>query len=171
VCLHGREHEVRPEPRLLLVAAGVREHGAHGAQDDAPAALGGAVALVHVRHRVGALHADRRSPRLDLGVGELAGVVAVPQVDDAGHGRVGQQVRVVAHEGLSRVEDVGMLAPAHEVDRVEAPGAVDEVDRVGEAVVAGGERARDVGVDALAELGVDLAGRRTRRMAAAPASR
>jgi len=27
VRLHGREHEVRPEPGLLLVAAGVREHG------------------------------------------------------------------------------------------------------------------------------------------------
>jgi len=32
VRLHGREHEVRPEPSLLLVAAGVREHGAHGAE-------------------------------------------------------------------------------------------------------------------------------------------
>ena len=61
---------------------------------------------MHVRHRVGALHADRGSPRLDLGVGELAGVVAAPQVDDAGHARVGQQVCVVAHEGLSRVEDI-----------------------------------------------------------------
>jgi len=58
-----------------------------------------------------------------------------------------------------------MLAPAHEVDRVEARGAVDEVDRVGEAVVAAGERARDVGVDAPAVLGVDLAGRRPRRIA------
>jgi len=61
----------------------------------------------------------------------------------------------------------------HEVNGVEARGTIDVVDRVGEAVVATGERARDVGVDSLAILlGVDLAGGRPRwMMAAAPASR
>jgi len=84
------------------------------------------------------------------------------------------------NEGLGRIKHVGVLVPAHEVDGVEVRGAIDEVDRVGEAVVARKERARDVGVDTLAELSVDLpvVGRagwplrwRVERQAHAPASR
>ena len=84
--------------------------------------------------------------------GELARVVAVPDVDDTRHARLGHKVSVVAHEGLGRVEHVGMLTPTQEVDGVEAQVAVDEVDGVGEAVVATLEGSAEVGVDALAEV-------------------
>jgi len=79
VRLHSREHEVRPELSLLLVAAAPCASMARMERWMTPQqrSVGGAAGLVHVWNRARALRAERGSPRLDLGigVGELAGVV------------------------------------------------------------------------------------------------